>query len=98
LISGKYTARDQSGLLGAWRDILASKRHAQRFLELLFVKVGPSPKGTDKRAVHTRGYAKSVPGHHVQVDVKILTFKRIDCKKVWRFQYTAIDDATCVFV
>ena len=56
--------------------------------------VGPLPKGSDKRAVHTRRYAKSVPGHHVQVDVKILSLKGVDGKKVRRYQYTAIDDAT----
>ncbi|TLX49231.1 IS481 family transposase [Pseudoalteromonas ruthenica] len=39
-------------------------------------------------------YEKQVPGHHVQVDVKFLTFKDKSGKKVRRFQYTAIDDAT----
>ncbi|MGV3345805.1 IS481 family transposase [Enterobacteriaceae bacterium LUAb1] len=37
---------------------------------------------------------KRVPGHHVQVDVKFLNFRDEDGKKVRRFQYTAIDDAT----
>jgi len=35
-----------------------------------------------------------VPGHHVQVDVKFLDFKVEGSKKIRRFQYTAIDDAT----
>jgi transposase InsO family protein len=52
------------------------------------------PKNTGRRAVHTRRYAKQVPGHHVQVDVKFLTFKTGTGGKVRRFQYTAIDDAT----
>jgi len=47
-----------------------------------------------RRAIHTKRYAKSVPGHHVQVDVKFLTFKNEQGRKVRRFQYTAIDDAT----
>jgi transposase InsO family protein len=42
-------------------------------------------------------YEKQVPGHQVQVDVKFLTFYRYR-KKIRRFQYTAIDDATRVRV
>jgi len=64
------------------------------FRTLVRQGVGPLPKSADKRAVHTRRYEKSAPGHHVQVDVKVLTLKNIDCRKVRRFQYTAIDDAT----
>jgi transposase InsO family protein len=52
------------------------------------------PKKTGRRAVHTHRYAKQVPGHHVQVDVKFLTLKDPAGKLVKRFQYTAIDDAT----
>ncbi|GHA62294.1 hypothetical protein GCM10008927_29680 [Amylibacter ulvae] len=37
-----------------------------------------------------------IGGHHIQVDVKFLTFKGKTGKKVRRFQYTAIDDATRV--
>ena len=37
-----------------------------------------------------------MPGHHIQVDVKFLTFKGKRGEKVRRFQYTAIDDATRV--
>lgn len=39
---------------------------------------------------------KQVPGHHIQMDVKFLTFKGKQGEKVRRFQYTAIDDATRV--
>jgi transposase InsO family protein len=39
-------------------------------------------------------YEKQVPGHHVQVDVKFLFFKDQNGKRLRRFQYTAIDDAT----
>ena len=52
------------------------------------------PKTVSRRTVHTRRYAKQVPGHHIQVDVKFLTFKGAHGGKVRRFQYTAIDDAT----
>jgi transposase InsO family protein len=52
------------------------------------------PKSAPKRALHTKRYAKTVPGHHVQVDVKFLRLKDQDGKLIKRYQYTAIDDAT----
>jgi transposase InsO family protein len=52
------------------------------------------PKKVGRRAVHTHRYAKQVPGHQIQVDVKFLTLKDPAGKQVKRFQYTAIDDAT----
>lgn len=39
-------------------------------------------------------YEKQTPGHHVQMDVKFLIFNDSEGKKIKRFQYTAIDDAT----
>jgi len=54
------------------------------------------PRGTRMRKVHTKRYQKQVPGHQIQMDVKFLTFIENDGKKVRRFQYTAIDDATRV--
>jgi len=52
------------------------------------------PKTASRRTVHTKRYAKSVPGHQVQVDVKFATFTDPIGKKVRRYQFTAIDDAT----
>ena len=52
------------------------------------------PKTAPKRALHTKRYAKTVPGHHVQVDVKFLRLIDEAGKVVRRYQYTAIDDAT----
>jgi transposase InsO family protein len=52
------------------------------------------PKNAPKRALHTKRYAKTVPGHHVQLDVKFLPLKDKVGKAVTRYQYTAIDDAT----
>ena len=52
------------------------------------------PKTTPRRALHTKRYAKKVPGHHVQIDVKFLQLKDQKRKTVKRYQYTAIDDAT----
>lgn len=54
------------------------------------------PRGTRIRKLHTKRYNKQVPGHHIQMDVKFLTFKGEQGEKVRRFQYTAIDDATRV--
>lgn len=54
------------------------------------------PRGTRMRKLHTKRYQKQVPGHHIQVDVKFLTFKGKSSEKVRRFQCTAIDDATRV--
>jgi len=39
-------------------------------------------------------YEKQTPGHHVQMDVKFLSFKNKEGRQVKRYQYTAIDDAT----
>ena len=52
------------------------------------------PDKADRRALHTRRYAKQVPGHHMQMDVKVLTLKSAGGDRVRRYQYTAIDDAT----
>lgn len=53
-------------------------------------------KSVPRRSIHTKRYAKSVPGHHIQVDVKFVNLKDVEGKKVRRYQYTAIDDATRV--
>jgi transposase len=33
------------------------------------------PRNVGRRALHTRRYAKQVPGHHIQMDVKFLSLK-----------------------
>lgn len=52
------------------------------------------PKTASKRTVHTKRYAKKVPGHQVQVDVKFATLTDSTGNKIRRYQFTAIDDAT----
>ena len=52
------------------------------------------PRGTRVRKLQTKRYNKQVPGHHIQMDVKFLTFRGKGGKKIRRFQFTAIDDAT----
>lgn len=52
------------------------------------------PRGMRLRKVHAKRYNKQVQGHHIQMDVKFLTFAGPRGKKIRRFQYTAIDDAT----
>ncbi len=32
--------------------------------------IGPLPRNVGRRAIHTRRYAKQVPGHHIQVNAK----------------------------
>ena len=54
------------------------------------------PRGTRLRKVHTKRYNKQIPGHHIQMDVKFLTFRGKQGGKIRRFQSTAIDDATRV--
>ncbi len=36
--------------------------------------LGRLPRGTRMRKVHTKRYNKQVPGHHIQMDVKFLTW------------------------
>jgi len=52
------------------------------------------PKQVGRRALHSRRYAKRVPGHHVQMDVKVLSLTSGKGERIRRYQYTAIDDAT----
>ncbi len=52
------------------------------------------PNQAGRRALHTRRYVKKVPGHHVQMDVKVLGLTSDKGKRLRRYQYTAIDDAT----
>ena len=53
------------------------------------------PPGSPKRSPSTfKRYEKTVPGHQVQIDVKFLFFRDKAGRRIKRFQYTAIDDAT----
>ncbi len=54
------------------------------------------PKNQRCRTIKSRfkRYEKQVPGHRIQVDVKFLNFVDKNKRKIKRFQYTAIDDAT----
>ncbi len=87
--------------LGSWRikwyleryhGIQVSESSVTRTLKRNGVNV--LEKSTSKRALHSKRYSKTVPGHHVQVDVKFLSFMDSNGRHVRRFQYTAIDDAT----
>jgi hypothetical protein len=53
------------------------------------------PRNVRKHRVELwQRYAKQVPGHHVQVEVKLLSFADQAGKRVRGYQDTAIDDAT----
>lgn len=43
-------------------------------------------RGTCMRMVHTKRYQKQVLGHHIQMDVKLLTYKGKQGEKICRFQ------------
>jgi len=77
--------------LERYHDIKISESSVTRILKKN--GINRLPKTAARRAVHTK-YAKKVPGHQVQVDVKFATFHTSTGKIVRRFQYTAIDDAT----
>jgi transposase InsO family protein len=80
--------------LKRFHDIQTSESSVYRILR----RNGMSrlPANTKRRSPGPRFklYEKQTPGHHVQMDVKFLTFKNEDGEKVKRYQYTAIDDAT----
>ncbi|SHK55956.1 hypothetical protein SAMN05444000_13912 [Shimia gijangensis] len=48
------------------------------------------------RKLHIKRYQTQLPEHHIQVEVKFLTFIGKHLEKVRRFQSTAIDNATRV--
>ena len=80
--------------LARYHDIKISDAGVTRILKRN--GVGRLPRGTRVRKVHTKRYNKQVPGHHIQMDVKFLSFIDERGEKIRRFQDTAIDDATRV--
>jgi len=54
------------------------------------------PRDLKKRSIACTRYEKQVPGHHVQVDVRFLYFNDKQGRRLRRFQYSAVDDATRV--
>ena len=77
--------------LARYHDIKISDAGVYRVLKRHGVSRLPGKVG--RRAVHTTRYER-VPGHHIQLDVKFLSFKAKTGATIKRFQYTAIDDAT----
>ena len=81
-----YLARYHDIKMSDARVSRISRRHGMNRL----------PRGTRMRKVLTKRCQKRVTRHHIQMDVKFLTFRGKQGEKVRRFQYTAIDDATHV--
>jgi len=53
------------------------------------------PQNQRKRSMEQfKRYEKQVPGHRIQIDVKFLFFNDKGGKRIKRYQYTAIDDAS----
>ena len=75
-----------------YHDISVSESSVYRILKRK--GLNRLPKTASRRTVHTKRYAKKVPGHRVQVDVKFATFVDQIGNKTRRYQFTAIDDAT----
>jgi transposase len=69
--------------LERYHDITISESSVYRILK----KEGLNrlPKTASRRTVHTKRYAKKVPGHQVQVDVKFATFRDASGKKIRRY-------------
>lgn len=87
--------------MGSWRIKWYLERYhgisiSESSVTRVLIRNGVSKLQNNKsrRTLHTKRYTKNVPGHHVQMDVKFITLKDREGKKVRRFQYTAIDDAT----
>jgi transposase len=80
--------------LARYHDIKISDAGVTRILRRN--RVGRLPHGTRMRKVRTKRYNKQVLGHHIQMDVKFLTFIGKRGEKIRQFQYTATDDATSV--
>lgn len=78
--------------LERYHDIKISKSSVTRILRRK--GLNRLPTKASRRTVHTKRYAKKVPGHQVQVDVKFASFTDANGKKIRRYQFTAIDDAT----
>ena len=87
--------------LGYWRtkwyleryhDINVSESSVPRIFKRYDVE--KLHKKAAKRALHSKRYNKSTPGHDVQIDVKVLMLKDSKGTAIKRFQYTAVDDAT----
>ena len=81
-------------LCTTWRDTVIKISESTVTRTLASNGLRKLPKTANRRAMHTKRYAKTVPGHHVQVDVKFLSLKDDNGNRIRRFQYTAIDDAT----
>lgn len=87
--------------LGSWRLKWYLERYHNIFISessisRIFKRYGVErlQKKAFRRALHSKRYNKTTPGHHVQVDVKVLILNDSKGTIVKRFQYTAIDDAT----
>jgi len=87
MLCGMTAMMQASGSDGVAFDPFSFQQDGLTSSEVNVGKVG-------RRAVHTKRYEKQVPGHHIQVDVKFLSFQSKNGANLKRYQYTAIDDAT----
>ena len=69
--------------LARYHDIKISEAGVSRILKRN--GVSRLPRGTRVRKIHTKRYNKQIPGHHIQMDVKFLTFEGPRGAKILRF-------------
>jgi transposase InsO family protein len=80
--------------LKRFHDIQTSESSVYRILRRNGISRLPANTKRRSPGPRIKLYEKQTPGHHVQMDVKFLSFKKEDGEKMKRYQYTAIDDAT----
>jgi transposase InsO family protein len=80
--------------LKRFHDIQTSESSVYRILKRN--GISRLPANTKRRSPGPKVvlYEKQTPGHHIQMDVKFLSFNDKNGVKIKRYQYTAIDDAT----
>jgi len=86
-------AQRLSWYLARYHGIKVSTGGVQGVLKRHGISRLPSLKGV-RAPVAFRRYEQQVPGHQVQLDVKFVDLHTSEGKRVRRYQYTAIDDAT----
>ena len=96
-IYGENITSDQSGSCGTWRATIRCASPMPPFTESSngTVSVDCLARWGVKRCIRNATTSGGT-GPHIQMDVKFLIFKSKAGKKIKRYQYTAIDDATRV--
>lgn len=86
--------------LGSWNTKWYLERYhdihiSESSVSRIFKRYGVEKlqKKAARRSLHSKRYNKNIPGHHVQIDLKVLLIKDSAGNAVKRLQYTAIDNS-----